>query len=197
MSSIINNLGASQAVEDNNAKSVNPSSNYFSNGGMDGMDQINELMIKLADMCKKIRNLSQEYNIKQKELGWDTQLAYIETKTDAINKACEAAKISAGVGIVAGMIGMATGGSANPMTQQLTQQFTHGVESLGKMAAATVSKQADLDNMTGAFQLTNSQSYLDGVKALADKIKELSREMQALITQIVALHDKLGSAVHN
>ena len=47
---------------------------------MDAIAQLNELIVKLAEIFKKLRNVLQEYNQKQQLLGWDVQKASMDTK---------------------------------------------------------------------------------------------------------------------
>lgn len=65
------------------------------------------------------------------------------------------------------------------------------------MVAAGMSKEAELERTVSEFKASNAQSYLKGANELNDKAKQISEQMRALIKELVELHGRISSAVHN
>lgn len=168
--------------------------------GMDAISQINDLMLKLAEMFKKLRNVLQDYNVKQQQLGWDVQIAAMDDKRSAIDKACEASIWTGVLEIAGGMIGMAGVGLSGKFGDAATHMsgaFSKGIEGTGKVVGANMSKEAELERTIGDFKASNAQSYIKGVNDLNDKAKQISEQMRSLIKDLVELHGRISAAVHN
>jgi secreted effector protein SseD len=167
---------------------------------MDAISQINDLMLKLAEMFKKLRNVLQDYNVKQQQLGWDVQIASMDDKRSAIDKACEASIWTGVLEIAGGVIGMAGVGLSGKFGDAATHMsgaFSKGIEGTGKVVGANISKEAELERTIGDFKASNAQSYIKGVNDLNDKAKQISEQMRSLIKELVELHGRISSAVHN
>lgn len=168
--------------------------------GMDAISQINDLMLKLAEMFKKLRNILQDYNVKQQQLGWDVQIASMDDKRAAISKACESTILTGAleiVGGIAGMVGVGLSGKFGDAATHLSNGIGKGIEGAGKVAGAGMTKEAELERTTAEFKASNAQSYLKGANELSDKARQISEQMRTLIKEMVDLHGRISSAVHN
>ena len=168
--------------------------------GMDAISQINDLMLKLAEMFKKLRNVLQDYNVKQQQLGWDVQIAAMDDKRSAIDKACEASILTGALEIaggVIGIVGVGLSGKFGDAATHMSGAFSKGIEGTGKVVGANMSKEAELERTIGDFKASNAQSYIKGVNDLNDKAKQISEQMRSLIKDLVELHGRISAAVHN
>ncbi|CAM2880274.1 pathogenicity island effector protein [Vibrio neptunius] len=167
---------------------------------MDAISQLNELIIKLAEIFKKLRNVLQEYNQKQQLLGWDVQKASMDTKRDAIKSAFESAAWSGGLQILSGAIGMVGVGATSKFGEGAThlgQALGKGVDGAGSMVSASITKDAEMEKMDGEFKALNAQNYAKNVNELSDKARQISEQMRSLVKELVELHGRIASAVHN
>ncbi|MDN3611038.1 hypothetical protein QWZ16_15290 [Vibrio ostreicida] len=51
--------------------------------------------------------------------------------------------------------------------------------------------------MESEFQATNAQIYAKSTNELGDKSRQVSEQMRSLIKELVELHGRISSAVHN
>ncbi|AQS36192.1 type III secretion system translocon protein, YopD/IpaC/EspB family [Shewanella psychrophila] len=192
--------GQNPTTAPNTADKLDELNDNCGSDGMDAISQINDLMLKLAEMFKKLRNILQDYNVKQQELGWNVQIASMDDKRAAIDKACESAMWTGALEIAGGVIGMAGVGLSSKFGDAATHMsnaFGKGIEGTGKLVGAGISKEAELDRTIAEFKASNAQSYLKGANELNDKAKQISEQMRALIKDLVDLHGRISSAVHN
>ncbi|MFS1582504.1 MAG: hypothetical protein ACL7AY_16160 [Candidatus Arsenophonus phytopathogenicus] len=189
--------------------------------GMESISQINELMMMLTEMLKKLRNTLQEFNQKQQELGWNIQVASMDKKREGIDNANSAAKWAAWGQIAAGGIGLAGTGAgalygrsaavaantvdkANQAMQtsltvggQIGSGLGHGTQGITQIQSANDTKLAELDKLTGELQTTNAQNYAKNTNDLADKIRQVSEQMRAFTKDLVELHSRINSAIRH
>ncbi|NRF16143.1 pathogenicity island effector protein [Vibrio coralliilyticus] len=167
---------------------------------MDAIAQLNELIVKLAEIFKKLRNVLQEYNQKQQLLGWDVQKASMDTKRDAIKSAFESAAWSGGLQILSGVVGMVGVGATSKFGKGATdlgQALGKSVDGVGSMVSASITKDAEMEKMDGEFKAMNAQNYAKNVNELSDKARQISEQMRSLVKELVELHGRIASAVHN
>ena len=167
---------------------------------MDAISQLNELIVKLAEIFKKLRNILQEYNQKQQLLGWDVQKASMDSKRDSIESAFESAAWAGGLQILSGVIGMAGVGATGKFGEGAThlgQALGKGVDGVGSTVSASMTKDAEMEKMDGEFKAMNSQNYSKNVSELSDKARQISDQMRSLVKELVELHGRISSAVRN
>ncbi|HGJ5865614.1 MAG TPA: hypothetical protein ACHBZ9_16100 [Arsenophonus nasoniae] len=173
--------------------------------GMESISQINELMMMLTEMLKKLRNTLQEFNQKQQELGWNIQVASMDKKREGIDHAYDAAMFTGTAQILAGtasLIGMGTGASfGSAAITQLGGQIGHSggqlLQGTMQMHSANDTKLAELDKLTGELQTTNAQNYAKNTNDLADKIRQVSEQMRAFTKDLVELHGRISSSIRH
>lgn len=51
--------------------------------------------------------------------------------------------------------------------------------------------------MDGEFKAMNAQNYAKNVNELSDKARQISEQMRSLVKELVELHGRIASAVHN
>ncbi|GLT18666.1 hypothetical protein GCM10007938_24470 [Vibrio zhanjiangensis] len=167
---------------------------------MDAISQLNELIVKLAEIFQKLRNILQEYNQKQQLLGWDMQEASMDAKRDSIKSAFESAAWAGGLQILSGVIGMAGVGASGKFGEaasHLGQALGKGVDGVGSTVSASMTKDAEMEKMDGEFKAMNSQNYAKNVNELSDKARQISDQMRSLVKELVELHGRITSAVRN
>ncbi|MFS1538720.1 MAG: hypothetical protein ACL7BU_08590 [Candidatus Phlomobacter fragariae] len=191
---------------------VNSVSRYNTSSYSDGMEsisQINELMMMLSEMLKKLRDILQEFNQKQQELGWNIQVASMDKKREGIDNANSAAIWSAGGQIAAGVAGLAGTGigaaaGANGAMQtgvtvggQIGSGLGHGTQGITQIQSANDTKLAELDKITGELEATSAQNYAKNINDLADKIRQVSEQMKAFTKDLVELHSRISSSIRH
>ncbi|HGJ5884623.1 hypothetical protein [Arsenophonus sp.] len=170
--------------------------------GMESISQINELMMMLTEMLKKLRNTLQEFNQKQQELGWNIQVASMDKKREGIDNANAAAIWSAGGQIASGIIGLAGSGVGKCLGSakiggQIGSGLGHGTQGITQIQSANHTKLAELDKLTGELQTTNAQNYAKNTNDLADKIRQVSEQMRAFTKDLVELHSRISSSIRH
>ncbi|WGM01870.1 hypothetical protein [Arsenophonus nasoniae] len=188
-----------------NSASVNKyddlgNSGFYDVSNMDAIAQINELIIKLAEVLKKLRNILQEFNQKQQELGWNIQTASLDKKRQGIEDACSAAISTGACQILSGVVGLLSA----PLSKQFGEIATHlgqasgkSLEGIGQLSSAEKTKKAELEKVEGDFQATNAQSYAKNIKDSWDKACQLSEQMRSIVKDLVDLYTRISSAVVN
>ncbi|HGJ5854350.1 hypothetical protein [Arsenophonus nasoniae] len=170
--------------------------------GMESISQINELMMMLTEMLKKLRNTLQEFNQKQQELGWNIQVASMDKKREGIDNANSAAKWSAWGQIAAGVVGLAGIGAGKYLGSaqiggQIGNSLGQSTQGITQIQSANDTKLAELDKLTGELQTTNAQNYAKNTNDLADKIRQVSEQMRAFTKDLVELHSRISSSIRH
>lgn len=184
---------------------INSATQYNTSSYSDGMksiSQINELMMMLTEMLKKLRNTLQEFNQKQQELGWNIQVAAMDKKREGIDNANAAAIWSAGGQIASGIIGLAGIGAGKYLGSaqiggQIGSALGLGTQGITQIPSANDTKLAELDKLTGELQTTNAQNYAKNTNDLADKIQQVSEQMRTFTKDLVELHSRICSSIHH
>ncbi|BAJ02223.1 hypothetical protein SVI_2252 [Shewanella violacea DSS12] len=178
-------------------------------GNMEAISQINELMVQLAEMFKKLRNVMQEHNIKQQSLGWDVQVSAMKDKRESIDKAYKSSMMTGGMQLGAGLVGLVGSGAAghyglnklnsekSALASGLGSGFGKSMGGIGTMASAGLTKDAELAKARGNFKEQSAQNYIKVANELNDKAKQISEQMRSMIKDLVDLHGRISSAVHN
>lgn len=164
--------------------------------GMESISQINELMIMLTEILKKLRNTLQEFNQKQQELGWNIQVASMNKKREGIESAYSAASAAAGTQIIGGIVGVA-GCPLGQIGMTAGQSVGHMIQGLGQMESADFTKTAELNKLTAELEATNAQNYAKNTNDLADRIRQVSEQMRAFTKDLVELHSRISSSVRH
>ncbi|WP_063655016.1 pathogenicity island effector protein [Candidatus Arsenophonus triatominarum] len=175
-------------------------SGLYGGSSMDAIAQINELIIKLAEVLKKLRNILQEFNQKQQELGWNIQTSSLDKKRQGIEDACDAAKLTGAFQIASGSVGILSGF----FTKQFGEIVTHlgqaagkSLEGSGQLGSAEMTKKAELKKVDGDFQAMNAQNYAKNIKDSWDKACQLSEQMRSIVKDLVDLYTRMSSALVN
>ncbi|MFV9997716.1 MAG: hypothetical protein AB8W78_09050 [Arsenophonus endosymbiont of Dermacentor nuttalli] len=169
-------------------------------GNMDVIAQFDELFIKLTEMYKKLRNILQEFNQKQQQLGWNLQVESLDKKREGIEYACKAARLTGGFQIFSGTIGVISAGLSKPFGEiatHLGQAMSKGFEGTGQINSAEMTKTAELDKVEGDFQAMNFQNYAKNIKDTWDKAYQLSEQMRSINKDFVDLYSRISSALVN
>lgn len=175
-------------------------SGLYGGSSMDAIAQINELIIKLAEVLKKLRNILQEFNQKQQELGWNIQTSSLDKKRQGIEDAYDAAKLIGAFQIVSGAVGVLSGAFAKQfgeISTHLGQATSKGLEGSGQLGSAEMTKKAELEKVEGDFQAMNAQNYAKNIKDSWDKACQLSEQMRSIVKDLVDLYTRISSAVVN
>ncbi|SPP32167.1 Secreted effector protein SseD [Arsenophonus endosymbiont of Aleurodicus floccissimus] len=175
-------------------------SGLYGGSSMDAIAQINELIIKLAEGLKKLRNILQEFNQKQQELGWNIQASSLDKKRQGIEDAYDAAKLTGAFQIVSGSVGVLNGAFAKQFGEIAThfgQATSKGLEGSGQLGSAEMTKKAELEKVEGDFQAMNAQNYAKNIKDSWDKACQLSEQVRSIVKDLVDLYTRISSAVVN
>ncbi|HGJ5876271.1 MAG TPA: hypothetical protein ACHBX0_07580 [Arsenophonus sp.] len=187
-----------------NSASVNKYDGFDNNGlyggDMDVIAQFDELLIKLTEMYKKLRNILQEFNQKQQQLGWNLQVESLDKKREGIEYACKTALLTGGFQIFSGTIGVISTGLSEPfgeMATYLGQATSKGFEGAGQLTSAETTKMAEFYKVEGDFQAMNSQNYAKNIKDTWDKACQLSEQIRSINKDFVDLYARISSALVN
>lgn len=167
---------------------------------MDAISLLNELIVKLAEIFKKLRNILQEYNQKQQLQGWDIQKAAMGARRDSIKSTFESSAWAGGLQILSGVIGMAGIGASRKLGEAsslLGQSLGKGVDGVGSTISASMTKDAEMEKMDGEFKATNSQNYAKNMNELIDKARQISEQMRSLVKELIELHCRITSAIRS
>jgi len=170
-------------------------------GGSQGGEgiSINELMVKMSALLQQMRDMQQDYSIRQQELGYQQQVAALAEKRSSIAKNYEAASGAAIASIVGGVMGvfgsLAGGGKGMESLTQLGSMAGKTCEGIGQAVSADKSSQAQLLQTQGEFMSASADEYRTGMRKVADAAIECSRQMRETTQQLVDLHARLAAAV--
>ena len=160
----------------------------------DVISSLSDIIFKMVELFKKMRDLLSCYNQKQEVLGWDLQVSSMTKKREAISDACSASTIG-GVASICSGIGSFAGGAASISHGELAGHIGSGLGSISagglKIGEGSLTRDADSERLIGDLQNNNSQSYGKSISDLQSKlgdsrqsIKELSKDITNLISQI-------------
>ncbi|CNH41071.1 methyl-accepting chemotaxis protein [Yersinia massiliensis] len=160
----------------------------------DVISSLSDVIFKMVELFKKMRDLLSCYNQKQEVLGWDLQVSSMNKKREAISDACSASTIG-GVASICSGIGSFAGGAASISHGELAGHIGSGLGSISagglKIGEGALTRDADSERLIGDLQNNNSQSYGKSISDLQSKlgdsrqsIKELSKDITSLISQI-------------
>ncbi|MBS0056525.1 chemotaxis protein [Yersinia sp. Marseille-Q3913] len=161
----------------------------------DVLSSLSDVIFKMFELFKKMRDLLSAYNQKQQELGWDLQVNSMNQKRESIADTYQASILSGSSALLSGSVGIAGGvASLSPLGELASHAGTGaGKISEGgfKIGEGGWTRDAELSRMTGDLQNSNSQSYAKSISALQNSLsesrqssKELSKDVTNIINQI-------------
>ncbi|ATM88289.1 chemotaxis protein [Yersinia massiliensis] len=176
------------------ATSVNDIKDLHESNINDVISSLSDVIFKMVELFKKMRDLLSCYNQKQEVLGWDLQVSSMIKKREAISDACSASTIG-GVASICSGLGSFAGGAASISHGELAGHIGSGLGSISagglKIGEGSLTRDADSERLIGDMQNSSSQSYANSISDLQSKssdsrqsIKELSKELTNLINQI-------------
>ncbi|MGB0895572.1 MAG: hypothetical protein ACPGUD_14340 [Parashewanella sp.] len=165
--------------------------------GAEAIEQINELMTKLADLFKKLRNLIQDFNVKQEDLAWAVQIAGMVKKREGISDAAEAMYFQAAFTLGAGLLstGFGAAGAKWDAAATIGQGAGRVAEGFGSIAQADVNTKAELEKLVGGFDDTNAQTFVKKLVELVERARKTSNDMIQLLVELTQLHRSIENAL--
>ncbi|CNI98735.1 MULTISPECIES: hypothetical protein [Yersinia] len=160
----------------------------------DVLTSLSDVIFKMFELFKKMRDLLNAYNQKQQELGWDLQVNSMSQKREAIDDSCAASTFSGAGNIVSGIFSFG-GGAASVKCGELTSHIGSGLGGISaggcKITEGNLARDAEISRMTGDLQNSNSQSYAKSISELQNSLsesrqssKEFSKDITNIINQI-------------
>lgn len=161
----------------------------------DVLTSLSDVIFKMFELFKKMRDLLNAYNQKQQELGWDLQVNSMSQKREAISDTFVASLLNGVGSIASGSFGIIGGlGSFS----RLGELASHAGTSVGKLSEGGLKagegawvRDAEISRMTGDLQNSNSQSYAKSISELQNSLsesrqssKEFSKDITNIINQI-------------
>ncbi|RLV59969.1 hypothetical protein D5018_09195 [Parashewanella curva] len=189
---------ANESVDDKN----------YDTGSLDGsasmegaaaIEEINQLMIKLADLFKKLRNILQDFNVVQDKLAWDITLASMAQKRDGIEHAMIGMAISGAASIAGGLfsVGFGLGGAAKGSEALgiLGQGLGRMTDGAGSSANAWQTQVSENAKLIGSLDETNANTYMRKLGETMERARRTSTDMVSLLVELTQLHRSLENAL--
>ena len=140
----------------------------------DIMNDINDLMVKMVALYKKLRNLLQEYNQKQQSLGWDIQKASVDRQKEAALTEFASGVVSGGASILGGCMAIRGANIGTDQAMAKAKGISSVIEGGGKLSSSVVNLRTQQDKIEGDLIGKSASSYLKGAETDASKAMEVS-----------------------
>ncbi|WP_133405622.1 hypothetical protein [Parashewanella tropica] len=180
----------------------------YDSGSLDGsasmsgaaaIEEINQLMIKLADLFKKLRNILQDFNVVQEKLAWDIQLASLAKKREGIQDAMIGMVISGAASIAGGMFSVGFGAGGAFKGSEALGIFGQGLgrmtEGGGSATNAYMTQLSENAKLLGSFDETNANTYIKKFGETMERARRTSTDMVSTLTELTQLHRSLENAL--
>lgn len=160
----------------------------------DASMSVSQLMMLMNKLNTDMRDIQRGFHDRMQGVAFDKQVTAYDTKKGAIESTYKAAIAAAISQMVSGVVGMggAAGGQA---TMAVTGGFGKATESIGGSAAAEGNRGAQKAQLLGEFQTGAADMLAKTVDKAADRAAEASRQLRDTMRELVALQDRMRSAV--
>ncbi|MCL1078523.1 hypothetical protein D5R81_11245 [Parashewanella spongiae] len=171
------------------------------NGSMSGaaaISEINDLMTKLATLFQELRNIIQDFDVKQEKLAWAVQVSGYDQKEQGIGQQSIAGALSAGFTIAGGIAGVAGGALGSGFGEAIAiggQGLGKALEGAGGVANATMTKTAEEEKLIGGFDESNANTFIKKLVEMLERARKTSADMVSLLTELTQLHRSLENAL--
>ncbi|MBE8167552.1 MAG: hypothetical protein HAW66_04195 [Shewanella sp.] len=172
------------------------------NGSMSGaaaIAEINDLMTKLATLFQELRNIIQDFDVKQEQLAWAVQVSGYDQKSAGIGQQATASILSGSFTIVGGAFGVLGGslgaGFSSEAAAIAGQSIGKSLEGSGGVANATLSKTAEEEKLVGGFDESNANTFIKKLVEMLERARKTSADMVSLLTELTQLHRSLENAL--
>lgn len=162
------------------------------------ISDISDIISKMYELVKKMRDSLSAYGGKQFELLFNIKAAAMKSQREAIDKTASAA-ISNGVcSILSGVVSAASAGAGDlwggigAPIGGVAGQFITGS---GKLAEGDISRQAETLRMESNLQSFSSDSYSKNSNEIQDKIGEVRQEFKDFSNTLTNLINNISMAV--
>lgn len=156
---------------------------------------INQIIARLQKIGSEMRDLERQFSETMQRIVFDRQVLALDTKKQAIEQNFNAAMATAVTQIVGGAMSALGALSGRQIATSAADGLSKSGQGIAGVASANMTREAQQTQLQGDFESQAAESFNKTLATAVDRAADASRQMRDVTRDLVALHDRVASAV--